>query len=246
LARDFSLLLAEAPSHAKNQALRGGGGRQEQDAVPPEVAAKMGQGHVEYTYDPAKPVLTRGGNNLVLMFVGFGCGSEDQRAHEAREDVKSFDSQVLDAPMAMTGKISAVLHVSTDVNATDFVVSLTDVHPDGHSMQIRSGLRRLKYRDSTPTKTVVSPVVANRVYRVEVNMWFTSYVVAKGHKLRVSVSSADTPYYAKNDNSGKSADALGLRYAVVAKNRVHWSPDLPSYVEIPLVSLDQLPRNDGF
>jgi len=71
-------------------------------------------------------------------------------------------------------------------------------------------------------------------------------VLAAGHKLRVSVSSANTPYYAKNDNSDTAADPLGFKHEVVANNAVHWSPEWPSYVELPVVSLDQLPRNDQF
>jgi len=236
LTADSQLVMAAVGA---TRSLRGAA----EDEAAPE---RVGQGSVEFAYDPASPVLTRGGNNLVLTMLGFGCGSQDQRQHEARADVRTFDGEVFTEPVALVGAVRAVLHVSTSANDTDVFVALSDVHPSGHSMSLRSGLRRLKYRDSTPTETVVSPVVPGRVYRVEVDLWHHAYVIAPGHKLRVSVSSSNTPYFAKNDNSGDAADALGLKHDVVATNKVFWDARLPSYVEIPVVPLSALPRNDRF
>ncbi len=38
------------------------------------------------------------------------------------------------APLAVTGRLSATLWVSTSANDTDFVVKLLDVYPDGRAM----------------------------------------------------------------------------------------------------------------
>ena len=63
--------------------------------------------YVEYLYDPRNPVLTHGGNNLVIHLLGFGCGSEDQRENEKRKDSMAiFDlTETLESPLALTGHV---------------------------------------------------------------------------------------------------------------------------------------------
>ena len=200
---------------------------------------------VEFTYDPAIPMITRGGNNLILIFLGMGCGSEDQRVVESRNDVAVFTtSEPLQEPLALMGNMKAILYVSTNREDTDFYVSVTDVHPDGASMQIRYGARRMRWRESTPFRSVLSETDGDIVYKLEIDLWFTSYIVAPGHHLRVMIGSANTPYYAKNDNSGK--DPLGMKYELPAVNRVYWSKAYPSHIELPVVDIADLPLNEDF
>lgn len=202
-------------------------------------------GYSEFSYNPIFPMFTIGGNNLFLMFMGMGCASDDQRMNEIRSDVLTFSTaEALTEPLAISGRMKAVLYVSTDREDSDFYVSVNDVHPNGASMQIRYGIRRMRWRNSTPFESVQSETIPDKVYRVEVDLWFTTYVVASGHKLRVMIGSANTPFYAKNDNSGK--DPLGFKYDLVAKNRVYFSHEHPSHVELPIVSLNDLPENKEF
>ena len=133
--------------------------------------------------------------------------------------------------------------MSTDGRDTDFHVSLNDVHPDGHSMQIRYGLKRLKLRESTEFETVVSEVKPNVVYQLTVDMWFTSYIVAPGHKLRVTITSSSTPYFAINANLGDDNDQYGIKGSQVAHNRVYLSDKYPSHLLLPMVNIADLPRN---
>jgi putative CocE/NonD family hydrolase len=203
------------------------------------------EGYAEFRYDPAFPMVTNGGNNLILIFLGMGCGSDDQRHVEKRSDVVVFTTQeVLAEPLALMGQMKAVLYVSTDRPDTDFFVSVSDVHPDGTSMQIRYGIRRMRWRDSTPFKSVHTKTEAGVVYRLEVDLWFTSYIVAPRHRLRVMIGSSNTPYYAKNDGSGQ--DPLGFKFEMPAVNRVYFSDDYPSHVELPIVGVEDLPLNDSF
>ena len=212
-----------------------------------DVAKQIGEGSVEFSYDPANPVITHGGNNFVLAMLGFGCGSEPQNRHERRPDVLTFDlMEPLKEPLPLVGHVRAVLFVSTNRNDTDFHVTLTDVHPDGSSMLIRNGLRRMRYRRSTPTQTIISAVRPGVVTRVEVDLWFAAYVVAPNHRLRVAVTGSNTPYWAKNANSGSETDALGFKDLQVSHSKIHFAPEHPSFVEIPVVSMEQLPRNKEF
>ena len=210
-----------------------------------ELAHKIGDGHVEFVYDPLLAEPTHGGNNLIITFLGFGCASEDQRRVERRPDTVVFDmAEPLKAPLALLGRMRASLWVSTNRNDTDFHVSVTDVHPDGSSMQIRFGLQRMRWRDSTPLKSVLTQTEPNVATRVDIDLWWTGYVVAPGHRLRVAVSSSNNPYYAKNDNSG--TDVLGLKQRLPARNRVFFSAEMPSHVELPVVDLADVPRNELF
>jgi len=204
--------------------------------------------HLGFIYDPKKPLLTTGGNNLVLIFLGFGCGSEDQSKNENRDDVISFTSSILKEPLAIVGHLKATLHVTTSNPDTDFFVSITDVHPTGESMQIRYGLQRMKYRKSTQFETIVSDTTKGEIYKVQIDLWNTGYIVAAGHQLRVSISSAYTPYYAKNDNSGElnSQDPFGFKDEEISTNVVHFSKELPSYIDLPIVSLMDIPKNENF
>jgi putative CocE/NonD family hydrolase len=227
-------------NHKKNSYLRTTG-------ISTDISNAIGNGYSEFLYDPLLPQATHGGNNLIIAMLGFGCGSEDQRRVERRTDVLVFDMQdPLVEPLPMLGRMRAHLWVSTDRNDTDFHISVTDVHPDGASMQIRYGARKMKWRDSTREKSIVTKTVPGVVYHVEVDLWFTGYIVAPGHRLRVVISSANNPYYAKNDNSGQDSDILGLKYAFPARNRIHFSAEMPSHVELPVVRMEDVGRNGAF
>ncbi|KAH9257079.1 hypothetical protein BASA81_004900 [Batrachochytrium salamandrivorans] len=201
--------------------------------------------YVEYQYNPAKPTATHGGNNFVIHLLGFGCGSMDQRHVENRTDVVAFDlTESLVDDLVLTGEVVAELYVSTDAKDTDFHVSLNDVHPQNeYSMQIRSGLQRLRLKDSTVMETVVTEIESNKVYKIKVKMWFTSYVIAKGHKLRIVINSSNTPYYATNPNTANEKDQYGFRQQQVANNRVYFSSKYPSHIVLPVVQLADLPKN---
>ena len=43
----------------------------------------------------------------------------------------------------------------------------------------------------------------DEVYKVEFDLWNTSYVVAPGHALRFSISSSNYPRFSVNPNNGK-------------------------------------------
>jgi putative CocE/NonD family hydrolase len=102
-----------------------------------------------YVYNPADPVPIVGGNNLIIQ----PCGPQDQRGVENRSDVLLFTSEVLSAPLAITGPIQASLFVSAAaVNDTDFTGKLTDVYPDGTSLliQVRVLVSLLIHSDVSP------------------------------------------------------------------------------------------------
>ena len=65
-----------------------------------------------------------------------------------------------------------------------------------------------------------------RIYEYEIDLWATSYLFRKGHRLRVEISSSNFDHYARNLNNGES---VGFSDRIVkAKQTVHHSSRYPS------------------
>lgn len=208
------------------------------------ASAGVQAGDDMYQYSPVNPKETHGGNNLILAMIGHGCGPKDQRRNEKRSDVIVFTTDApLTEPLAITGKITAELYVSSNRKDTDFTVALTDVYPDGRyhkSMLVRYGITRMKWRDG-PSKEA-APMEDNHIYKISVDLWPTSYVFNVGHKIRVTISSSNAPYYRRNDNLDDPLDD-DIINEKSARNAIHFSDEFPSHVVLPVVDLADLPPN---
>jgi predicted acyl esterase len=179
-----------------------------------------------YSYDPKNPVPNVGGQEL-----GVPLGPMDQRRVEDRPDVLLFTSDVLTEPIEVTGRIGAKLFVSSDCPDTDFTVKLTDVYPDGRSMLVTDGILRARYRESFEKESFLKP---GEVYELNVDLWSTSLVFNKGHRIRVAVSSSNSPRFEANPNTGKPFRADSETR--VARNTVHLSLKYPSRIVLPVVT----------
>ncbi|MCX7704027.1 MAG: CocE/NonD family hydrolase, partial [Planctomycetota bacterium] len=182
-----------------------------------------------YEYDPKNPCPTIGGRNLTIER-----GPYDQRRIEERKDVLVFSSEVLEHPIEVTGKITAVLYVSSSAVDTDFVVRLCDVYPSGKSVLIADGIIRCRYRNSFERPELMEP---GKIYKVEVDLWSTSIIFNKGHRIRVSVTSSNYPRWDANPNTGKNSwEETNM---VVAKNTLYFDKGHPSYVLLPVVKEEE-------
>jgi putative CocE/NonD family hydrolase len=70
------------------------------------------------------------------------------------------------------------------------------------------------------------------VYEVEVDLWSTSLVFNKGHRIRVAVSSSNSPRFEANPNTGRPFRAD--KETRVARNTLHLSLKYPSRVVLPV------------
>lgn len=185
-----------------------------------------------------------GGNNLpAIGKIKLG-GPANQLPRENRSDVLVFDSAPLTAELAVVGAVSATVFVSSSAPDTDFFVTVSDFLPDGSkSMLVRYGMRRMRWRESEITKS--APMSTGKVYEANVDMGFTAYIFPKGHRIRVSVSSAADPYFNPTTNTGKN-DMTTKADPVVAQNTVLFSMDMPSRLTLPAVSRDDIPENPHF
>jgi len=185
---------------------------------------------IAYDYDPANPVPTRGGANLMIA-----SGNHDQRALESRSDVVLFDYGPLDEPLEVTGRLWVTLYGSSTAPDTDFTAKLTDVYPDGRSILITDGIIRARYRSSETDPTLMAP---GTVYDFAIDLWSTALVFDTGHTIRLALSSSNAPRFAPNPNTGAALSLNDPVNPVVATNTVHLEADYPTRIVLPVTGPD--------
>jgi putative CocE/NonD family hydrolase len=137
-----------------------------------------------------------------------------------RDDVLSFTGAPLEQPLTIYGWSFLELLASTDGDDTDWFANLADVTPDGRSLRVAGGCLRASYRDSLQTPT---PVPAGEPVRYRVELTPVLHTFKPGHRLRLTVTSAEFPWFARSMNRfGPIRDQAEPR---VARNVVHLGPD---------------------
>lgn len=172
----------------------------------------------EFVYDPADPVLTRGGN--LVMAAKYPIGPVDQAPVESRPDVLVFSTQALTEDLEITGRVTARLFAATDGPTTDWVVKVCDVDENGLSVNFVEGI----------TRVTTEP---GRTDEVEIDLWSTSIVIKAGHRLRVLVTSSNFPRWDRNPNTDTDVrDPSDFR---VAKQTIHHDAQHLSHIVLPVI-----------
>jgi putative CocE/NonD family hydrolase len=201
-----------------------------------------------YDFDPDHPVPSIGGTITSGEPVMRG-GAYDQREGPrffgsrepyvplaARPDVLVFESEPLSQDIEVTGPIEARLWVASDRPDTDFTIKLIDVYPpnddypDGFAMNVTDGVMRTRYRESWEAP---KPLTPGEAAEITVSAFPTSNLFAKGHRIRLDVSSSNFPHFDVNPNTG-APEGQGLTRQV-ATNTVFVDRDRPSHVVLPIV-----------
>ena len=189
--------------------------------VPPEPDEPTDQ----FTYDPADPAPTMGGNTLIIDY-----GVFDQTPAENRPDVLVYTSEPLPLDTELTGPIVVTLYAATTAPDTDFTAKLLDVRPDGFAHNLQDGIVRARYRTSAREP---APITPGLVYRYDIDLWATSHVVQAGHRIRVDISSSNFPRFDRNPNTGA---ALGVDARLEsARQTIHHSAQYPSHITLPVI-----------
>jgi uncharacterized protein len=188
-----------------------------------------GSGEDNYTYDPADPVPTVGGP-LCCDPMHLPAGPRDQREVENRKDVLVYSSGALDQDVEVTGPVTLDLYARSSAVDTDFTAKLVDVWPNGFAQNLTEGILRARYRNSTSTADLLVP---GKVYEYKVDLWSTSNVFLKGHRIRLELSSSNFPRFDRNLNTGK--DAGSSSESVRAENTVLHDREHPSALLLPVV-----------
>ena len=181
-----------------------------------------------YDYDPAHPTPTLGGQFAPMVAVDPGIF--EQSSVEAREDVLVYTSDPLKQELEITGPMKLVLYASTSAVDTDFTATLTVVEPDDTSWNVSFGICRLRHREGH--KGLVTP---DSIQEVEIELTPTSYLLAKGQRLRIQISSSNYPSIDPNPNTGKSLWNDRTNEMVIAHQRVYHSDLYPSHLILPVI-----------
>lgn len=168
-----------------------------------------------YRYDPADPTPAAGGVRMAP-----DAGRVDNAALEARADVLTYTTAVLDEDVEVVGEVSAEIWFRSSLPFADVFVRLCDVDPGGRSRNVCDGL--------------VSLTKADELAAVTVRMWPTAHRFRRGHHIRVQVSSGAFPRFARNPGTGEPhATATTLR---AADQEVHHDSAHASAIVLPVRS----------
>jgi putative CocE/NonD family hydrolase len=201
----------------------------------------------EYISDPAKPVPFRA---RPIQPVGYTTGYtwpqwlvDDQREASGRPDVVAFVSDVLSAPVKISGQPVANLIASTSGTDSDWVVKVIDVYPDevagqaamgGYELMVSADIFRGRYRESPEA---AKPIAPDQALLYHFALPTANHVFLPGHRIMVQIQSSWFPLYDRNPQTfvpnifwAKPGDYRK------ATQRVYHSPGQASFIELPLVA----------
>jgi hypothetical protein len=185
-----------------------------------------------FLYNPIDPVPTSGGQ--LCCEPGFApTGAFDQRIVETRPDVLVYTSEELDQDTEVTGPVIVTLFASSSAVDTDFTAKLVDIRPDGYARNLTDGIIRARYRTPQSPATLIEP---GTVFEYTIDLWATSNVFKKYHRIRLEISSSNFPRFDRNTNTG---GPIGTETDFVsAMQTVHHSAQYPSRITLPIIPRD--------
>jgi uncharacterized protein len=202
----------------------------------------------EYVSDPAKPVTYRARPILPVYFQGSTWSDwlvDDQRGPSSRTDVLSFTSDVLTAPIKISGQPMVNLLASTSGTDSDWVVKVIDKYPDevddqplmgGYELMISADIFRGRYRESLETPKAITP---DKPLLYKFALPTANHVFLPGHRIVVQVQSSWFPLYDRNPQTfvpnifwAKPGDYRK------ATQRIYHAPGEASFVELPLATAE--------
>lgn len=200
-----------------------------------------------YLFDPRHPVPTLGGNissEGILMSRGAmdqRCRAEvwtcaDTRPLSARNDVLVFQGPPLDRDVEVTGRLIVKLWASSSAPDTDFTAKLVDVYPPnadfpaGVELNVADSIVRARYRGSLEKPAMMKQ---GEISPFTIEMYPTSLVFKRGHRVRLDISSSNFPRFDVNPNTGEPLNRN--RRSTTAENTVFHDAAHPSYILLPII-----------
>jgi putative CocE/NonD family hydrolase len=165
-----------------------------------------------------------------MLTPDFRPGPFDQRRIESRDDVLVYTTPPLDEDVEVTGRISVHLWAVTSEPDTDFVARLVDVHPNGYAQNLTDGIIRARYRTPGEQPSLIEP---GKAYEYDIDLWSTSNLFKKGHRIRLDITSSSFPRWDRNPNTGHDLGA-DSELAVAQQTILH-DAEHPSYITLPIV-----------
>ncbi len=198
----------------------------------------------EYISDPAKPVPFINNINIGMTREYM---VDDQRFASRRQDVLTYQTDVLSEDITVAGPLTASLFVSTSGTDSDFIVKLIDVYPNdapdnqpnatgmkmgGYEMLVRGEPMRARFRKSFEKPEAMPP---NKVEKIEYVMPDVNHTFMKGHRIMVQIQSSWFPLVDRNPQ--KFVDIYKATEADFQKatERVYHSAQYGSHLKLSVV-----------
>ncbi len=202
---------------------------------------------IHYLFDPRNPVPTLGGNissQGTIMFQGAAnqrCNPDfwlctDSRPLSARNDVVVFQTPPLANDMEVTGRLIVKLWAASNSLDTDFTAKLIDVYspnhdfPSGVDLNIADSIVRARYHNGFGKAELLTP---GQPYEFTIEMYPTSLVFARGHRIRLDISSSNFPRFDINPNTGEPLN--NNRRWQIAENTIYLDAQHPSHIVLPVI-----------
>jgi hypothetical protein len=149
-----------------------------------------------------------------------------------------FDTLPCESDIEITGHPLVELFLESSAEDGNLFVYLEDVDKKGKATYITEGMLRLIHRyafakrdiheDAVPVRSYLreqaQTMPINQVEKIQLDLLPTSYLLKKGHRLRLSISGADEAYF-------KASKEKNVKW------KIHHSKDFPSQVILPTTEL---------
>lgn len=173
---------------------------------------------------------------------------QDDRATQLGPSILNYTTAPMTHAVTLGGPIAATIYATATTTDSQWVAEIEDVAPDGTARPLTEGalLGSLRAVDRSRTWTApdgapllpyhpytsasIEPVTPGAVERYDIEIFPTLATVAAGHRIRLTISTADSPHL--QPTVPETADLVGGVY------QVQRSAPEPSSVELPLGTVD--------
>ena len=130
----------------------------------------------------------------------------DSQPLSARKDVLAFQTPALAGDVEVTGRLVVHLWAASNGTDTDFTAKLIDAYPPsadfpkGVDLNIADSIVRARYRNGSGKAELLKP---GQPYEFTIEMYPTSLVFKRGHRIRLDISSSNFPRFDVNSNTGE-------------------------------------------
>lgn len=192
-------------------------------------ALPSGDASDTFTYDPADPVPTNGGQVYWGMNEVAAVGPADQRPVLTRSDVLLYRSRPLPEPVRIAGNIEAVLWAASSAEDTDFIVKLCvqDTFGAVTVLTLGSIQARFRYSSSDP-----EPLAPGSPAELRIQMNAIAYTFPRGSRIALTVTSSCFPRILPHRN--RFEPTWSRADGITAEQTVLHGGDYPSRLILPV------------
>lgn len=176
---------------------------------------------------------------------------QDDRATQLGPSILNYTTAPMTKAVTLGGPIAATIYATATTKDSQWVAEIEDVAPDGSARPLTEGalLGSLRAVDQARTWTApdgapllpyhpytsasIKPVTPGAVERYDVEIFPTLDTVAAGHRIRLTISTADSPHL--QPSVPETANLVGGVY------QVQRSAPAPSSIELPLGTVNGSP-----